>query len=96
MLFRVVTAPDRPEQCPVRQDLSGIANEVNQQIEFFWSQTQFFAILSRNVRVEINFECTRMKKMCLCLTRRFTSKGRANAREQLVHAERLRYIIVSA
>ena len=37
-LFRALSSPDRGEQCAMRHDFPGVANQVEQQVKFFWRE----------------------------------------------------------
>jgi len=62
VLFYVVVAPDGGEQCAVREDLSRVFDQVNQQIKFFWCQVDFVPTYFNLARFEVNVKISNVER----------------------------------
>src|SRR5437588_11071139 len=90
----VISTPDRAEQRTMSQNFSGIADEINHQIEFFRRQAQLVSGLSDCVGFKIETKMPGFDGLRSGGAGGLATQGRTNPREQLVHTERLGYVIV--
>src|SRR6185369_14329703 len=99
VLFDVVAAPQRREQRTMSKNLAGVFYEVDQQIEFFRRQMNWFASHRDLARLEIDVKVSRVENRWRCLIRRWsirTTQRSPHARQQLIDPKRLGNKIVGA
>src|SRR6266446_1402560 len=95
-LLRVVAAPHRAEQLPMREHFAGITNKVDHQIVFFRRHVDVRVLQRDRAAIEIDAKVSRFEYLRTAVVCRGAPQRGANPRQQLIHAERFRNVIIGA
>src|SRR3984957_20691353 len=93
-LMRGLCAPDRRQQGAMCHHLTGVASQVQQQLEFLGREMGWLALNGEGVRLHVNYKVACFEGGSGALRR--APQMRSDPSQQLLNAEWLGYIVVGA
>src|SRR5260370_39254057 len=95
-LLHTLASPNGVEQRAMGDHLAGVLGHISQQFEFFGGKVHFPATHSNRMRFQVDMEVTNFNRGCALRQGWNAPQLRPYSGQQLVHIERLGYVVVGA